>query len=367
MDNIFANANLNVTPGYTAKKTARVIDVMSDNLAAAQALREMARQETIKENNAAHEAQLAHEEDQKRYEGVLKRSMHESQVFNAVGKFNTECKTYLFKKILTEVYAKSLLIDDDFVQEHFNEVATAVSNYVDDNGGYNLLESAVVRTNSKLLARIKSICEKCAAKVSARKIKETTECGDVQHLNFDLNDEEQNEFDKMKSEISPDEIADLVKDKVLTVVKDEKQRQQNEDELKADIENEIRDDELVVDEETAKESLNRIVGNNNGLEETTLFNALFRHACGEIIIESLSTTTSNSDIDVDTTEDDIIGDSGPDGDENAYQSELDMDAVLSEAIATYTLMEMAYTLKLKDYKPEELRQQAVNLIQPIKK
>ena len=343
------------------------LPILSDNLAAAQALREMARQETIKENEAADEAERVHEENQKRYEGVVKRSMLEAQVFNAVGKFNTECKTYLFKKILTEVYAKSLLIDDDFVQEHFNDVANAVSNYVDDNGGFKLLENAVVRTNSKLLARIKSICEKCAAKVSARKIKETTECGDVQHLNFDLTDDEQDEFNKMKNEISPDEIADLVKDKVLTVVKDEKQRQQNEDELKADIENELRDDDSVVDEETAKESLNRIVSNNNALEETTLFNALFRRACGELLIESLSTTTTNSDIDVDTTEDDIIGDDGPNGDENIQQSELDMDSVLSEAIAKYTLMELAYTLKLEDYKPEELRQHAVNLIQPIKK
>lgn len=366
MDNIFANANLNVTPGYTAKTTARKIDVMSDSTAAGQALRELARQEAIKESNAAYEAQLAHEEDQKRREGVLKRAMLESQIYNAVNTFNKDCKTFLFKKLLTEVYAKSLIIDDDFVNEHFNDVANAVSNYVDENGGFGLLENAVSRTNSKLLARIKSICEKCAAKVSARKIKETTECGDVKHLNFDLTDDEQDEFDKMKSDISPDEIADLVKDKVLTVVKDEKQRQQAEDELKADIENEIREDDTVVDEETAKEALNRIVVNSNGLEETTLFNALFRRACGEFIVESLS-SVSNSEDDIDTTVDDITSDDGPSDDENTVQSELDMDTVLGEAIARYTLMELAYTLKLEDYKPEELRQYAVKLIQPIKK
>lgn len=366
MGNIFANANLNVTPGYTAKTTARKIDVMSDNLAAAQALRELERQEELKENAAAYEALQAHKADQERREGVLKRNMLESQVYNAVGRFNTECKTYLFKKILTEVYAKSLIIDDDFVQEHFNDVATAVSKYVDENGGFKLLENAVTRTNSKLLGYIKTVCEKCAAKVSARKIKETTECGDVKHLNFDLNPDEQNEFDNMKSEINPDEIADLVKDKVLTVIKDEKQRQQDEDELKAEIENEIRDDETVVDEETAKESLNRIVANRNGLEETTLFNAIFRHACGELLIESLATNNHNTDDDVDTTTDDIASQSAAD-DDNVEHSELNMDAVLSEAIAKYTLMEMAYTLKLEDYKPEELRQLAVNMIQPIKK
>lgn len=371
MSDIFANANTKVTPAYRGKTTLRKIDVMSDTLAASQALRAIDAREKAKEDEALTESAIQHDRAQALADGVTRKHMMESQLNIAIGRFGNEAKTYFLKDMLCDIYSKSLLLDKDFVVNHMAHIGKLISDYVDNNGGFTLLENAIKRTGSKLLTKIKTICEKSANTLCARKIKEATDTQDARFLTFDMLDSEKDEYENAKSEISPDEIADLVKDKVFTVIKDEKARQANEDEIRADIEAELNDSDDVTDEETAKEAVNSIMVNKIGVEETTLFNALLRNCCNEAIVESLNNADDdipnlNSDMDVNTSVDDIQTGFIDDG-ENEIHSELNMDNVLSEAIAQYTLMEMLYTMKLEDYKPETLRQLSAKLIRPITK
>ena len=386
MENIFANADTKVEAGYTTKKALRKIDIVSEQALSSMYLREHAKQERKKEIDAVIESMEKEEHMQELATGVARRNMMESQFCLAIDTFGKKVKDYIFKDILTEVYVNAILIDEDFVKEHYSDFTNTVSNYVDSNGGFKLLESAIERTDSRLLKKIKAVCEKTANKICSRKIKEATDTNDVQYLNFDINTEEEDILAKGKSEISADEISDLVKDKVLTVIKDEKERQAKEDELKADVENELSDNEDVTDIDTAKEAFNKMVIADNPIEEATLFSSLLRHTCNEYLVESVMGTTvvGNSEYDVDTTEDDVINNAANEDEVNLKKEydaddltvgmresgntiEVKMETALADTIAQYTLMETLYTLKLEDYTYGNIKKLSMKLLKPITK
>lgn len=383
MNSIFDNAYRAVTPAYKPKDDVKKIDIVSEQTLSIMTLREMA--ESEKNENDAYE--MAKYEKDKKRENMLKNiernNIIESQLSVAIGMLSENVKNYIFKDILSEIYINALHIDKDFVEEHFNELDQSVCDYVDNNGGFKLLENAISRTNSNLLKKIKTICEKTSNSICSRKIKEANETRDINSLNFDIGEEEKDIISTGKSEISSDEISELVKDKVLTVIKDEKARQEQEDELRSDIEKEIMDSDDVTDIETAKEAVNSILVNNIKVEEATLFSGLLRHTCNEYIIEGLTTVNGNSQYDVDTTEDDIINNAANDDEVNLkkeYDSDeltvgmretndtanINMEAALADTIAQYTLMETLYTLKLEDYTYDNIKNLSMKLIQPIR-
>lgn len=369
MSSIFDNANLNVTRHSFAPKsdTVRNIDIMSDTMLANQALRNIQAKDQQIIQEANERVELERQNAQDRINACYTRELTESQFVNAIDTYQKTCKEYCFKTILTELYAKSLLIDDDFVTEHANDIKTLISDYVDSRGGMKLLDESISRTNSNLLKKIKNICIETASEVSKRKIKEAQETQDVSLLNFTMTEDEHETFEYKKNEISPDEIASLVKDKVLTVIKDEKNRQEREDELKTAIEEELKDDEEVVDTQTAKEALSRIIIGKSVVENTTLFNAIFRNACNEAFImnnDPDSSSVDNTSDDVNTTEDDVNG-YAPMDDENYDKREIDMDKIFTEAVSQYTLMEMLNTLKLEDYSYNNIKSLIGNLVKPI--
>lgn len=366
MENIFANANRSVVPGYKAKTTARKIDIMSDTVLAQQYIKNKEATERAEADEIAMEAAQAYDDKQYMASLVSGRLIKEAQLESTIDRFTKATKDHVFKAILYEIYSKSLVLDNDFVTEHSKDIGKLISDYVDTNGGFSMLEEAAKKTKSKLLKKIKDVADSTANKVSKRKIKEANECNDPTCLNFDMTDEEKEEFEYNKNEIAPDEIAALVKKKVLTVVKDEKARQEKEDEIKKDIEEELMDSEDITDEESAKEAVDRILTNNNKVEKTTLFNALLRNCCGTMLIESTS-VTYNSKYDVDTTEDDMLDSAPVDDGREQLHGELDMDRVLTEALAQYTLMEMLYTLKLEDYSYNNIEKLTQKLIRPISK
>lgn len=383
MANVFANANLTVVPGNKPKEVARKIDVMSDQMAAKMCLQRRELEEKQRQEEILRESAERKAEQRVKDEAVIARQVFQARVQNAIREFPHKAKTEVFKKVLTECYAKSLILEESFVNSHMGNLAKVVSDYVDSNGGFKLLENAVMKTNSLFLRKMKAVCEKTAKEITSRKTEELKKTEPTETIEFDMTTEEEKSFDANKTEIPPDEIAELVKDKVLTVVKDEKERQAKEDELRADIESELNDSEDVTDIETAKEAVENIFIRKSPIDHATLFGALLRNSCNEVIIESLD----NEIRDVDTTEDDIsnfapgsddtINGDAMDSDRLSYDSAdsdsevkrdaIPMEAAMYEAIAQYTLMETLYTLKLADYSYDDIRHMSDKLIRPIKK
>ena len=321
---------------------------------------------------------------------VISKYVMDTQIRNAINSVCKEGKEILFTKILQEIFTKSLILDEDFIASKESVINNIITSYVKENGGFDLLETAIAHTDSNILREMRSICEETSRKVAERKMKESIDVSDPQSISFDMTDDEEKEFEYNKGKISPDEISELVKKKVFTVIKDEKTRQEENDALIKEIEEELKADDNVTDEDSAKEALNRIIGGAKPVEETTLFNALFRNAYHEYLTENIAGAQytvqnddeRNQDFELvgDLDEDDVSRMSGDlyvsgsnakdpsrintvDSDIRSGR-EVNMDLVLAEAIASYTLMETLYTLKLEDYTYQAFKKLTHTLIHP---
>ena len=192
------------------------------------------------------------------------------------GEMSKKGKKAVFKRLVTEMYIESLYLDENFILENFAAISKIVDDFIEENGGYSLLENAYLRTKSPLLKNMMDVCESTTKRVNERLYKLAEKDQNVDLLNFDLDADEKEQLDYDKSDLGIDEISNIVKEKVLKVVRDEKAREQKHEELKEDIEAELSENPNVTDEKSVKESLARIFAQAEPTEQGTLFNALLR-------------------------------------------------------------------------------------------
>lgn len=366
MDNIFANVERRVVKySTTGKQTATPLDKASDTMISNIALR------TITENQEFDDFQSQLDRTEReaaareRQEKVISRTLLESKREHKMGQLANTGKLLLFKEILFEVFYNSLVMDSSFLSENKNTLRGVTDRYIDENGGYSLLESAAARSGSVLLSRMKKSIDKLVLEVCKRKISESNQCNSCDEFDFDLNEDEQSSFDYTKKDLSLDEVEELVKRKVLTVVKDEQERKQQEEELITDIEDDLSENEGVTDEASMNEALSKIIINKSPIHESTLFDSLFRSSYKECITENVAIASADSE----RHDDDDYDDDWDDDDDTDFEDEedddengLDMDMIFTEAITKYTLLEVCYTLKLEDYSRENLRKLTEKLL-----
>ena len=208
-----------------------------------------------------------------RLELAAKKAMFDKKY----GEMSKKGKKAIFKRLLTEMYIESLYLDESFILENFTTISKIVDDFIEENGGYSLLENAYIKTKSPLLKNMMDICEATTKRVNERLYKLAEKEQNVDLLNFELDADEKERLDYEKRDLGIEEISNIVKEKVLKVVKDEKAREQKNEELKNDIEAELSENPNVVDEKSVKENLARIFAQASPTEEGTLFNALLRN------------------------------------------------------------------------------------------
>lgn len=371
--NIFENTERSVSSYSFNKKTLRQIDVVSESFVSNSALRRIDAEEKAKKEEAELEREEKREEENERVAKVVNASMTESRIIMRANQITATAKTELFKDILFEVFYNALLIDSDFLKEHALGIRALTDDYVEKQGGFNKLVESSEKTSSILLKKMRELCESTANGVCKRKIKEMQECGNPNLITFDLTEKEKEKFDYNKQELDIDKIAKLVKDKVLTVIRDDKKREMDNAKILSKIEEELKNDETVVDEASLQEAVNRMIINKDPIETTTLFNALCRSTYRDILTENVAIQSSDKDniddsherarsYDPNATINDINDDDSEDKDIDNV--EINMDIVLTEAITKYTLMEMLYTLKLENYTREDVRKLSESLVNP---
>lgn len=391
MSNIFANATRSVNTYNCIQKDLNEFDKRSEAVAACESFKNLKNKAAIEQAKIADAKKEEMSKKSSINEAIVKNSLTEGNIIRATNDILEECQTKLFKHILTEYYVNSLCLDRDFVVEHLDIFKNMVSKYVDDNGGFNIVKEAVAKNpDSILLKKLYEACDKTAKKVSNRKFAEMTESKSDENTNTKLNDDEKKEFFDNKDTLDVERISQLVKDKVITVIKDEKKRQEKEDEIVTEIEDELKNDENVKDEKSVDEGLERIVINRTPFEEATLFNSLLRSSYEDIMAENIAIQSDvhknyqddhDSELyDVDQTLDELNDDESEDSvtnDENPEATDINdelamenstvvnMDHVFADAIANYTLMETLYTLKLENYTKESIERITQQIVNPV--
>ena len=373
MPNPFSNVCKTVETYSFNKTNSRKIDNMSDTAAANSALRKL----KAKEEEKLMESQLLKDASKYHYdklsEGIVAKYIKESQIPNNINKIYNDAKTHIFKDILFEVFFNSLLMDDDFLQENSANIKHLTDKYIDDGGGFKVLDNAIKNSmDNELLKKIKSVCESVAKEICDRKLSDSKECKNIELIDFDMNQKETDMLDYSKKDnLNIEKISELVKNKVLTVVKDEKERQEINHEIVENIENDLKANDDVTDEKSLNEAMSKIVLNKSVIESSTLFDALFRDCYQEYITENVAIASADKDnidddkevsrnYDTEMDMDDALEDEEP-----VEDTEVNMDLILTEAITKYTLMETLYTIGLENYSHENIKKLTERILNPV--
>lgn len=315
--------------------------------------------------DAALEAKLARLEEEERLntlqENVVRTRMTANQITTASNTYYQKGREALLAEALTNIFANATPLDDEFVIEHFGAFEAQMKSYLGARGGYKLLESH--KKTTPFLTRLYETIEQTALEAATRARKEMQEDG-VVVLDFCLTDDEKKVHDKKMEDLSTDQIADLVRQKVITVVKDEKARQQREQDLEDDIAQKVEDAP-----EAAKENVRALAKHltHTPVKEMTLFAAIMSKQY-RVALENIASVTASDDEDGDdqtspeyyntNTDRDDVSENEYEGDLTAKSESqrhektsdsLDMDLILAESIGEYALIETMHTIGLDKY------------------
>lgn len=302
----------------------------------------------------------------------------ESFTNNLCTSLYAEGKEVLFKNIMSDIYMESLYLDKDFKDIHSESIKSTMGEYIDKNKGYCMLESACKNNNTKLLRDMKEIVDKSARDSSIRKITDIKKVYGVNGVmameamtmnhEFDMNESEMTAFNKSREKLSEEQISKVVKDKILNVIKEERDKHESLERFEEEINdraNSISDKKNLQD--TIKESISRNYMENR-YTDLTLFEAIQVDTMREMIsvTESNFSGISDSDSDSDSgrtieeilgiDDDSILGDG-----DIVTENKIDMDLVLAESISKYSLLEVCSSMKLEKFDRNRVQEMCYKL------
>ena len=204
--------------------------------------------------------------------------------------------------IANEAFQKALPFDE-LTQEQSDKLSVFMLNALESIGGFDSLEKAIERTSgdyakNKLLTDIKEVCMEACRSVSSRAIEaannaqsEIIKSGDetkgisntriIESVN--LNNQEYDKFMSGVSNLDVDSIAKAISEQVVDTIKTEKAAYKAEDELKANIAEQLQETDFK-DKENALESfINVQCGPMAQRTYTSLFSGI-----QEVCMESLN-------------------------------------------------------------------------------
>lgn len=373
MSNIFSNANLKVKEQKYFHSSA------SPDTSMMQVYENM---RLAKEDDArirSVEAKMENERKQEINANIAAGQMLESYLVNLTNQLYTEGKDILFKDIMCDIYLESVYLDEDFKEENASVIKSTMADYIDRHGGFTMLEEACKKRGTKLLKDMKETVEKTARKCAMRKTSELKEaCGsskgkgskamevmNTKH-NFDMEDDEIKEYNKSREKLSEEEIVKLVKDKVLDVIKDEKNRQKDIEAFETEIAEKAEEiGSSEAEQKAFKESATQLISQNT-YTDMSLFEAIQFSTMREVM-ESIGTKDRNPYDNIEEyiedheeenfdNEDDIL-----ESEDILESASVDMDLVLAESITKYTLLEVCHTLKIEEFTRDSIQQLCLNL------
>lgn len=278
----------------------------------------------------------------------------ERNFFNKTGDILNDAKNSLFKAIICEAFIEALPIDSYYVQEKMDTFTAVMCDYIDDNGGYTMLEAAVkLHPETIVLRRMKESCDSIALEASKRIFRETKDTPELADTDlFQLNADEKETFDVKKSELSVTTISKAIRDKVVAVVGNERDRQEKEQQLKADLAEATETGSVI-------ESV-QLVGDSS-VKSSTLYDSLF-FSNYKTALESLNVTRENyiGDDDDDISPDHVL--LSTDDLMTPLASDIDLDLIMCESILQYTVLETMHTLCLKEFSRSDIEKMSQKLM-----
>ena len=349
------------------------------------------------ENERLNEEKIAYERD-----AALKAN-HRALMKNYRGAGINALAASIPNAILAEcfntVFVKALPHDTDYVDENINTIKNMGAMYVKKIGGVKALAESANRTNSPFLRTLLEFCNEFSQAIIMERVKEINEAETEEEIKEmispQLNDEERNTILVKMDKLGSDELAEMISNKVIDVVRDEQQREKDQAEILDTMEKDMNEDpnEVEVDDredtkaDDVAEAAKHVAETYNPLTRTfnydkkdtnkSFFFSLMQGIATKVLKESTQTESTHVETpqvllenplnlnifdvymqDKNEDLDDLRRMDMTDTGEIARTTSLDKDFILSEALLQYTMFETAHTMKLVNITLDDIRQQA---------
>ena len=247
---------------------------------------------------------------------MINRSLYETAVSNKM-------KLLAFESFITDTFMNALPYGtSDLTANSVNELREYVKSAIESAGGYSLVVNALNSEKNPmkhaLLADINNICTTSAEEAVHRIMLESKK--DLENKNSsmeelvasaDFSNEELAKFKSNAKEIDIDHLSEIIKDKVLQVLKSEQKAHNRVEDINADLrqlvaDNEKEDDLEDPEEEKEEEETNKkdddatesfvhlLIGSTNNNEHKSFFSTIQKAACEQILVtENIGTLDPN--------------------------------------------------------------------------
>lgn len=349
------------------------------------------------ENERLNEEKIAYERD-----AALKAN-HRALMKNYRGAGINALAASIPNAILAEcfntVFVKALPHDTDYVDENIKTIKNMGAMYVKKIGGVKALAESANRTNSPFLRTLLEFCNEFSQAIIMERVKEINEAETEEEIKEmispQLNDEERNTILVKMDKLGSDELAEMISNKVIDVVRDEQQREKDQAEILDTMEKDMNEDpnDVKVDDredttaDDVTEAAKHVAETYNPLTRTfnydkkdtnkSFFFSLMQGIATKVLKESTQTESTKVETpqvllenplnlnifdvymqDKNEDLDDLRRMDMTDTGEIARTTSLDKDFILSEALLQYTMFETAHTMKLVNITLDDIRQQA---------
>ena len=170
---------------------------------------------------------------------AAKRIMLEGLKRRIAQELNKYVPICIMNEAFTKIMVKALPHDEDYIRENYAAIKAVNQIYLHHLGGLAYLKEQAKATNSAFLKRWYEIVKEDSAEIIKDKledIKSAKSESDIKDiLDAKVTPAQNDKVKKDIDELNPDEVAELVQNKVLDVVKDEAKRQAEDANFRAEL------------------------------------------------------------------------------------------------------------------------------------
>lgn len=286
-----------------------------------------------------------------------KRATYESNraLMKLNGRLVTEGYQKYFNLAVASIVYESFWADDDVKVKTVNQIHSTCNSVLETLSELGIQQIPELKQN-QFVKNLKDVIMEACKKTADRITKEANDnkgsCSkeEIESISFDMTEGELNELDNNLAELSPEDIASLVKDKVLQVVQDERECGKRKSEAFKDIDDSVKkmemedddDDDMDNDDDMEDDDVKESVSFESALLAAKK-RKMNRHL-GDSVFECLM---------IGSTKD--VQEHVQYGAMESVSKDTVMDASFMNAMLTYTILETVQTMGLYNFTHSDIK------------
>lgn len=211
----------------------------------------------------------------------IEKRLCENMIPEAYTKLYKEGRVKIFTSLLTRALMESLEFPIDVVESFYGNIQAMCESYAKNR--YGLLEAN--HKKNIVLEGMYQLCESTAKSVAKAKCDSCKNMNDIKCIKFNMDDEQKKEFMDGVKKIDFGVVANMVREKVVNVVKDEQERAAKRQEYRDDVEGKVSEIKMTEGLSPLNPFFSPLVSNYRDTQkiDKTLFQCMMENTVSELL------------------------------------------------------------------------------------